>query len=540
MKIEEKLKESIKNIIAKDIPSFDDSKIIISMTKDSTHGDLTSNVALIFARDYKKSPKEVATYIASLIDIDEVEKVEVAGPGFINFFVKKENITNIIKKIITEGSSFGDGEKLNKKVDIEFVSANPTGDLHLGHARGAAIGDSLSRIMSKAGYDITREYYVNDAGNQIDHLADSILVRYKELFGIEGKIPEDGYAGEDIKNIAKIFKDKYGDSLLKMDEKELHKLLKDEGSELELDKIKQDLQEFRVKFDIFSYETKVRANGRIEKMLEDLKPHTYLQDDALFLKTTDYIDDKDRVLIKADGSYTYMLPDIRYHLDKLERGYDLLIDVLGADHHGYFGRMKFSLMMFGYKTEVLDFELIQMVRLVADGIEIKMSQGTGNATTIRELVEETSVDAVRYFFVERAASSHLDFDIKLAKEQSSKNPVYYSQYAYARLCSLFRKAADMTIDETGTFLKETSELELCKHLSTFGGIVKEAAFQRAPYKITTYIHQLAAYIHQFYNGCRVISDDVNVTRSRLGLAKACQIVLKEALELVGVSAPEEM
>ena len=422
---------------------------------------------------------------------------------------------------------------------MEFVSANPTGDLHVGHARGAAIGDAISRILDFDGYDVTREYYINDAGNQIDHLGESLIERYKEDLGLPFNLPEDGYHGEDVKIIAKKIREKYGDKLLEKDNPlEFFKLI---GQELELEKIREDLKTFNIVFDVFSSEKAIRANGAVEKEIEYLKDHIYLDGGAKVLRTTDFLDDKDRVIVKSNGEYTYFMPDIVYHVNKLSRGFDKLIDVLGADHHGYINRMKSALMMHGYSQDVLDIELIQMVRMMKDGKEFKLSKRTGNGYTLRELCEDAGVDAARYFFVMRAASGHLDFDLDLAVKQSSDNPVYYAQYAHARLSSVLNSASDIKIDETGSLLKEFSELELAKKLASFEDVVKIASKERAPYKITNYIHELAEKVHAFYTECRVIDrDNIEVTSARLGLCLASKIVLKNALYLVGVSAPEKM
>ena len=328
--------------------------IVIEHSKDAAHGDYATNAAMKNCRLLKMPPVAVANALIEKLDRNGIEKIEIAGPGFINFFMKNDSLQPIVKKIINEGENFGKSEKKNFKVNVEFVSANPTGDLHVGHARGAAIGDSICRIMEFAGYDITREYYINDAGNQIDHLAESILARYKELLGIPAEVPEDGYHGQDIIYVAKKIIEEVGDSLLNQDNP--IPFLKERGMELELDKIREDLNTFRVHFDVFSSELKVRSNGAVEKELEFLKDHIYEEETAKVLRTTDFLDDKDRVIVKSNGDYTYFMPDIVYHVNKMSRGFDQLIDVLGADHHGYINRMKSALMMHGYKAEALEIE----------------------------------------------------------------------------------------------------------------------------------------------------------------------------------------
>ena len=538
----ELLKLNIQSALKKLGVNLDISQITIEDSKSPDHGDFASNIALKYARTAGKSPLDFAKDLIANLDQKSIEKIEIAGPGFINFFMKKDSLTGIVKKIIDEKDDYGRGEKKNFKINVEFVSANPTGDLHVGHARGAAIGDSISRILSFDGYDVTREYYINDAGNQIDHLAESIRERIKEYLGLPFELPEDGYHGEDVKVIAKQIADELGNKLPAfLDNPDSFEFFKNRGMELELDKIRKDLKEYGIVFDIFSSERKIRAGGAVEKEIEYLSNHIYREEGALVLKTTDFLDDKDRVIVKSNGEYTYFMPDIVYHVNKLSRGYDQLIDVLGADHHGYINRMKSALMMHGYPSDALEVELIQMVRMMKDGAEFKLSKRTGNGYTLRELCEDVGVDAARYFFVMRAASGHLDFDLDLAVKQSSDNPVYYAQYAHARLCSILEQGKDIDIDAECKAAGEASELALLKELSKFGDIVKLASKERAPYKITNYIHDVAEKVHAFYTECRVINrDNLDVTASRLAICLASKIVLKNALHLVGVNAPTHM
>ena len=538
----ELLKLNIQSALKKLGVNLDISQITIEDSKSPDHGDFASNIALKYARTAGKSPLDFAKDLIANLDQKSIEKIEIAGPGFINFFMKKDSLTGIVKKILDEKDDYGRGEKKNFKVNVEFVSANPTGDLHVGHARGAAIGDSISRILSFDGYDVTREYYINDAGNQIDHLAESIRERIKEYLGLPFELPEDGYHGEDVKVIAKQIADELGNKLPAfLDNSDSFEFFKNRGMELELDKIRKDLKEYGIVFDIFSSERKIRAGGAVEKEIEYLSSHIYREEGALVLKTTDFLDDKDRVIVKSNGEYTYFMPDIVYHVNKLSRGYDQLIDVLGADHHGYINRMKSALMMHGYPSDALEVELIQMVRMMKDGAEFKLSKRTGNGYTLRELCEDVGVDAARYFFVMRAASGHLDFDLDLAVKQSSDNPVYYAQYAHARLCSILEQGKDIDIDVECKAAGEASELALLKELSKFGDIVKLASKERAPYKITNYIHDVAEKVHAFYTECRVINrDNLDVTASRLAICLASKIVLKNALHLVGVNAPTHM
>ena len=533
------LKQKIQDALKKLGQEVSLNDIIIEKSKDTAHGDYATNVAMKFSRLFAKSPRDVASILIENIDMEGIDKVEIAGPGFINFFMKNDSLQVFVKKIINEGDNYGRSSKKNQKINVEFVSANPTGILHVGTARGAAIGDSISRLLDFAGYEVTKEYYINDAGSQITNLALSIQARYKELFGIPAEIPEDGYAGHDIVEIAQTIKDEIGDEALKMSDPIPY--FKEKGVKIELDRIIKDLDLFRVKFDVFSSEKVIRADNAIEKELEFLKEYVYEQDDALYLKTSAFIDDKDRVIRKGNGDYTYFMPDICYHVNKLSRGFNNIIDVLGADHHGYINRMKSALMMHGYKEDTLHVELIQMVRFLKDGQEYKASKRRGDAITLRDVCEEVGVDAMRYFFAMRAPSSHLDFDMDLAKEQSSNNPVYYAQYAHARLCSVLEQGKDIPIDESAKNLKEVSELALLKHLADFNNMVNDAAKDKAPYKVTNYIHTLAELVHAFYNDCRVIDrENLEVSGSRLALVKASKIVLKNALSLIGVSAPIHM
>ena len=513
--------------------------IVIEHSKDTAHGDYATNAAMKNCRLLKMPPVAVANALIEKLDMNGIDHIEIAGPGFINFFMKNDSLQPIVKKIINEKDNFGKLPKNGQKVNVEFVSANPTGILHVGTARGAAVGDSLARLLEASGYEVTREYYINDAGNQITHLGESIQARYMNLFGIEKEIPEDGYNGQDIHDIAARLKEEYGDSLL--NKENALDFFKEKGMKIELDRIIEDLALFRVKHDVFSSEKVIRSNGAVEKELDFLSKYTYQEDGATLLKTSEFLDDKDRVIVKSNGDYTYFLPDIVYHVNKMSRGFNQLIDVLGADHHGYINRMKSALMMHGYSADVLDIALVQMVRFLKNGVEYKASKRSGDAITLRDVCEEVGVDAMRYFFAMRAPSSHLDFDMDLAIEQSSNNPVYYAQYAHARLCSIIEQGKDIKIDEDAKLLEKPSEMALLKHLASFSNVIVDAAKERAPYKITNYIHDLAKLVHGFYTECRVIDrDNIDLSSSRLALCLASKIVMKNALDLIGVSAPERM
>ena len=516
------------------------SSIIIDKARDKAHGDYASNFALKHAKNLGKNPRDLANEIASLIKDPIISKIEIAGPGFINFFLESDSMASLVSKILEEGEHYGDGEKKNKKINVEFVSANPTGDLHLGHTRCAVVGDDICRLYKKAGYDVTREYYLNDCGNQIENLGYSLRCRYHELFGEKSELRQDDYHGKDIIEIAKLIKEQFGDKYL-IDNQESHDFFIEFGMKEELRKIEEDMASFDVKFDIVSKESEIRASGEIEKNIQGLSDYTYVQDGATYLRTTAFLDDKDRPIIKSNGLYTYFTPDISYHYRKAGRGYDLLVDVLGSDHHGYINRMKSALMMKGYSKDLLEAEFVQVVRVFKDGKEVKMSKRTGEAITHRELVSEVGKDAVRYFFAERAASSHLDFNYNLATEQSSNNPVYYAQYAHARCASILGLGQDIEIDPSGKGLKEEAEMSILKHLNDFPSMIDNAAVSRSPNRVAAYIHRLAELLHEFYSKCRVIDKaNLELTSSRLALVKCVKIVMKEALGLLGVSAPEKM
>ena len=541
MQNEERIREIIQKAALKAGLEVGVEAIEVENTRDPKFGDYSTNLAMKNAKKLGKKPIDLANSIIGAIDDPLVEKVECAGPGFINLTLKKESLASVVGKILEQGSAYGKGNDKHFKINVEFVSANPTGDLHLGHTRGAALGDAISNIYEKAGYEVTREYYVNDCGNQVRHLGLSLLARYKELFGEPLELGDDDYHGVDLIEIAKKIKEVKGDSLLHERTEDVLPYFIRYGIDTELAKIKKDLGDFRVRYDVFSYESDIRKGDAIPKLLEELKPHTYVLDGAVYLRTSDYLDDKDRPIVKSDGNYTYFLPDICYHYDKMARGFDLLVDVLGADHHGYINRMKSALMMRGYKPESLEVELVQIVKTFQNGVEVKMSKRTGKAITHRELVAEVGVDAVRYFFVERAASSHLDFDYDLAKSQSKDNPVYYAQYAYARTCSLLGLGRDIAIDPEGKGLGSEDEKAILKHLADYQSMIEGAAKGRAPHRVAAYIQKLAALVHAYYGSTRIIDrENPNLTGSRLALMKACGLVLKDALGLLGVEAPEKM
>ena len=522
-----------------------DSLVMVEIPKLKDHGDFSSNIALRLAKVLKNSPINIANSLkGELENNDFIEKVEVVVPGFLNFFVKKDSLSEIINKIIDQGKDYGRNNfGKNEKVMVEYVSANPTGDLHLGHARGAAYGDSLTRVLKFSGYDCLREYYVNDAGNQIEVLGESLYQRYLEALGYDFDLEKIGYQGKDVKNIAskiaKDIKEKYvhDDS----DDRKLY--FKKVGRELELSKIKKDLDLYRVSFDHYQSELDLYKDGKVKNTLEALKNSgfTYDLDGALWLRTTDFGDDKDRVLIKSDGSYTYLLPDIAYHKDKFDRGYDHLINLFGADHHGYIIRLKAGLKILGYNSDNLDIQIVQMVRLMENGIELKMSKRTGNAITIRELCEDVGVDVARYFFISKPIVSHLDFDLDLARKHSSENPVYYIQYAYARCASILRRVKEVKKLEAYSLLTNDKEVSILKELASFEQILVDICKYKEVNILCNYAYRLASLFHSYYNECKVI-DETNseLTTERLALVKAIKITLENALNLLGIEVKEDM
>ncbi|MBA4536597.1 arginine--tRNA ligase [Bacillus aquiflavi] len=550
--VQEKLKQEIMEAVLKANLANKDQipNIILETPKDKTNGDYSTNMAMQLTRIAKKAPRVIAEEIVNHFDKTNtsIEKIEIAGPGFINFYMNNSYLTELIPIILHATDRYGESTVgKNEKIQIEFVSANPTGDLHLGHARGAAVGDSLCNILTKAGYDVSREYYINDAGNQINNLALSVEVRYFQALGIEKDMPEDGYHGSDIVEIGKTLAAEFGDKYVKVSEKDRFEFFREYSLKYEMEKLKKDLESFRVNFDVWFSETSLYKNGKIDKALTALKEngHIYEQDGAVWFRSTAFGDDKDRVLIKQDGSYTYLTPDIAYHKDKLERGFTKLINIWGADHHGYIPRMKAAIEALGYSRDALEVEIIQLVHLYKNGEKMKMSKRTGKAVTMRDLVEEVGLDAVRYFFAMRSADTHMDFDLDLAVSQSNENPVYYAQYAHARICSILRQGEGqgIVVDKQADFspLQSEKEIDVLKKLGEFTEAIEEAAQKRIPHRITNYIFDLASVFHSFYNAEKVLDlENRETTLARLALVKAVQVTLKNALKLIGVSAPEQM
>lgn len=541
----EEIEASIKKAgLAEDIP-----EIKIEIPKDTKNGDYSSNIAMVLTKIAKRNPREIAQAIVDNLDTSKahVKEIDIAGPGFINFYLDNQYLTQIIPEAINKGDQFGySDQSKNTNILLEYVSANPTGDLHIGHARNAAVGDSLANILIAAGYNVTREYYINDAGNQITNLARSIETRYFEALGdTSHEMPEDGYNGKDIIEIGKDLANKHPEIKDYSDEERL-KTFRQLGVDYEMDKLKRDLADFNVHFDNWFSETSLYENGAIDNTLAKMKElgYTYEADGATWLRTSDFKDDKDRVLIKKDGNYTYFTPDTAYHYNKINRGNDILIDLMGADHHGYINRLKASLETFGVDSDRLEIQIMQMVRLMQNGEEVKMSKRTGNAITLREIMDEVGIDAARYFLTMRSPDSHFDFDLELAKEQSQDNPIYYAQYAHARICSILRQSKEQGVDITtnANFDTITNEkaIDLLKKVAEFETTIESAAEHRAPHRLTNYIQDLAAAFHKFYNAEKVLTDDIEKTKALVAMIEAVRITLHNALTLVGVTAPESM
>ena len=543
----EEIKKSIQQAQLADMNEMPEIKIEIP--KDNKNGDYSTNIAMVLTKIAKRNPREIATAIVDNLDTTaaQVEKVDIAGPGFINFYLDSAYLTAIITEAINKGNQFGHkAEKNGENILLEYVSANPTGDLHIGHARNAAVGDTLANILDAAGYNVTREYYINDAGNQITNLARSIEARYFEALGDDSfEMPEGGHHGKDIINIGKDLAEKQPE-IKDLDEEERIKTFRQLGVDYEMQKLRKDLDDFNTHYDSWFSETTLYESGEIKQVLNKMTElcYTYEEDGATWLRTTDFSDDKDRVLIKKDGNYTYFLPDIAYHFDKIERGNDILINLFGADHHGYIQRLKASMETFGVDSERLEIQIMQMVRLMQDGQEVKMSKRTGNAITLREIMDEVGVDAARYFLTMRSPDTHFDFDMELAKQESQDNPVYYAQYAHARICSILKQAKEKGVepstDADYSFITNDKAIELMKKIAEFESTIENAAAHRAPHRMTNYIQDLAAHFHKFYNDEKVLTDDLEKTKALIALIDAVRITLHNALNLVGVTALESM
>ncbi len=529
------------------IPDF-----IIEVPANKANGDYSSNAAMAGARAFKKAPAMIAQSIVSHINLDDTlfERVEIAGPGFLNFFLSQKYYSEILKDVFACGDDYGKSDYgQNKRVLVEFVSANPTGPMHIGNARGGAIGDCLASVLDWAGYNVSREFYINDAGNQIEKFATSLEVRYLQHFDSTVEMPEDAYHGADITAHAEGFIAEYGDKYVEADSAERRKALVDYALPKNIAGLENDLGRYRIKYDNWFKESSLHNDGSVNKVIEALKEKgaTYELDGALWFKASEYGNDKDIVLIRSNGLPTYIVPDIAYHYNKLvTRGFDTAIDVLGADHHGYVPRMKAALTALGLDASRLDVVIMQMVRLVRNGETIKLSKRSGKAITLNTLIDEIPLDAARFFFNLREPNSHFDFDLELAAKKSSENPVYYVQYAHARICSIIKKAEQEGFeprtpsDEELLLLNSTEEKELIRHLSSLTGEIISAAKTYDPAKITHYVVELATLFHKFYNANRVMVDDEGLMQARLYLCRAVKDTIKNILTMLKITAPTVM
>ena len=541
MNFKEILKEDILKSLNKLNLEKTKEEIIIEIPKTPINGNYSTNIALALASELKKSPREIANAIKMNFSSNIISKVEVAGPGFINFFIKKECLYDVLNEILDKKKNYGKSNiGQNKKINIEYVSVNPTGIMHVGHGRGAAYGDNLSRILSFTGYDVTREYFINDAGNQMNNLGISIKERYKELLGFPFDLPEDGYHGKEIITIAEEIKNKYHDQ--KLDSQV--EFFKQYGLEYLLKQIKIDLDKYRVNFDVWTSEQTLYDEGLIENIMVKLRKSgdCYIKEDALWLNTAKYGDEKDRVLVKSDGNYTYLVPDIAYHSNKFERNFDECIDVFGADHHGYVSRLKIALEILGYDTNKLDIKILQMVRIIKDGKELKLSKRTGQTITLNDLIDEAGINATRYFFASKSIDTQMDFNLDLAIKQTNENPVYYIEYANARITKILNKdnKYDLVGKKNYMYLDEELTYNILNKLYEFKDVVENVSKKRIPHLITNYVYELAGSFHNYYSNIQIITENEEETLEHLLLINAIKIVINNSLNLLGIIPREEM
>lgn len=548
--IEQAVKKAVSNgaLPEAEMPQFN-----IEKPANKDNGDYSTNVAMAGARAFKKAPRMIAEAIASCIDLNGTafDRVEIAGPGFMNFFLSQQFYSNVLKDVFSCGKDYGKSDYgQGKRVLVEFVSANPTGPMHIGNARGGAIGDCLASVLDWAGFSVNREFYVNDAGNQIEKFATSLEVRYLQHYDSSIELPEDAYHGQDIVEHAENFIKEYGDKYVNADSKERRKALVDFALPKNIAGLERDLGRYRITYDKWFRESTLHNDGSVQRVIDALKEKgvTYEQDGALWFKASEYGNDKDIVLVRANGLPTYIVPDIAYHYNKLvTRGYDKAIDVLGADHHGYVPRMKAALTALGLDASRLDCVIMQMVRLVREGETIKLSKRSGKAITLNTLIDEVPLDAARFFFNLREPNSHFDFDLELAAKQSSENPVYYVQYAHARICSIIKKAQEQGVelktpsDDELALLNSKEEKDLIRHLSLLTDEIVSAAKSYDPAKITHYVIELATLFHKFYNAQRVMLDDnEGLMQARLFLCKAVKDTIYNILTMLKITAPKVM
>ncbi len=570
---EKTLRTAIENAIKKAIEKGDliDAPIpqfVIEEPADRSHGDLATNAALMSAKSFRLPPFKIAQAITENIDLEGtlVDRFETAGPGFINFFLSKQYFAEVVKDVLSEGDNYGNSDFGNgHKVMVEFVSANPTGPMHMGNARGGALGDCLAAVMNKAGFDVYREFYVNDAGNQIEKFACSLEARYLQIFDPSVEFPEDGYQGGDIIDHAKAYADEHGDELLNVESSVRKKTLVDFALPKNIAKMQADMAKYRITYDKWFFESTLHESGAVKEVVDILtqKGLTYEKEGAIWYKnkdvctkklleqgkTQEYIDNlelKDDVLVRQNGNPTYFTADIAYHKNKFERGFETLIDVWGADHHGHVMRMQNAMDAIGCNGEKLDVLLMQLVKLVKNGEAVKMSKRTGKAIGLSDLLDEVPVDSVRFLFNTREANTQMDFDLGLAVTQDNQNPVYYVQYAHARICSILKALAQDGVtprectDDELKLLSQSEEIELIHHLASFETQIISAAKDYDPTKITRYVTTLATLFHKFYNACRVKGEDESLTQARLNLCICVKTVISNVLSMFNITCPEQM
>ena len=554
MSVVQEVRNDLKDALKAAIISSEDlavetvPEIEIEEPREEEHGDYATNIAMVLSGQVGMAPRQIAEIIVEKIDLDLIDEVEVAGPGFINFYLNNNWLYRVIEKVDRIGEQYGATDLGDdQKVQIEFVSANPTGPLHVGHSRGAVVGDVLANIMETAGFDVSKEYYINDAGNQLEILGNSVAVRYQQLLGEDVELPEDSYQGEYIEDIAqKILAEDDDQHLADVQEGNIE-YFREFAYKKMLENIGTDLNDFGIEFDNWFSERSLHPDA-IEEVIAELREKglVYEEEDALWFKSTEFGDDKDRVVVKSDGSYTYLAPDIAYHKNKHDRGFDQAINVWGADHHGYIARVQAVIEALGYGSDWLEVILVQLVNLLRDGETVKMSKRAGDFVTLRDVVDEVGVDAARYFYVMRDTDSHLDFDLELAKEESKDNPVYYIQYAHARICSIEEQLADegyeipSATDVDLSKLTADIELDLIKKIAQYPAEIAESAGSKEPHHIARYAYDLASLFHKFYNKCRVIGEDEELLKARATLVEAVKQVLLNVLDILGISAPESM
>lgn len=532
---------------AEPVPAFN-----TEIPADSKNGDVSTNAAMVCARPFRNNPRKIAEAIVSKIDLNGsyFARCEVAGPGFINFFYSTEWYATVVATVLEQKEKYGETDLgAGKSVLVEFVSANPTGPMHIGNARGGAIGDCLASVLEKAGYEVAREFYINDAGNQIEKFKTSLEVRYLQIYKTETELPEDAYQGQDIIDHANAFNEIYGDKYVNADSEERRQALCDFALPKNIQKLHDDLGKYRIQYDKWFNESTLHKDGSVQRVIEQLKAsgHTYEKDGALWFKTTEFGDEKDRVLVRENGVPTYLVPDIAYHYNKLAvRKFDKAVDIFGADHHGYIARIKASMTALGVDADRLDIVIMQMVNLVRNGEKYKLSKRSGKAITLSTLLDEIPIDAARFFFNLREPNSHFDFDLDLAVSQTSQNPVYYVQYAHARICSVLKKMNEEGIEVKSldkaalSVLTAPEEQEMIKHLATLPNVINEAAKAYDPAKVTKYVIDLATMYHKFYNNCRIMGEDESVMQARLSLSLAVKQVIKNILDMLKITCPESM